>query len=161
MLQAAAAMAVGVGSFCDPPELQGLSHYLEHMLFMGSSKFPDENDYDAFLASHGGASNAYTELVARPPVRPPTPRALWGACVRYRERRVTNLSGSLCSKTRCRRRGAGCSPEVPSESLCVLTAMAAFPRPGTEQEGQPESKKSQIKLGLIVGQNWEPRRRRR
>lgn len=35
------------------------------MLFMGSEKFPDENDYDAFLASHGGASNAYTELVGR------------------------------------------------------------------------------------------------
>jgi Insulinase (Peptidase family M16) len=43
--------------------LQGLSHYLEHMLFMGSEKFPDENDYDAYLASSGGASNAYTELV--------------------------------------------------------------------------------------------------
>ena len=45
--------------------LQGLSHYLEHMLFMGSEKFPDENDYDAYLASSGGASNAYTELVQR------------------------------------------------------------------------------------------------
>ena len=45
--------------------LQGLSHYREHMLFMGSEKFPDENDYDAYLASSGGASNAYTELVRR------------------------------------------------------------------------------------------------
>lgn len=61
--QAAAAMAVGVGSFSDPAEMQGLSHYLEHMLFMGSEKFPDENDYDSFLALHGGASNAYTDLV--------------------------------------------------------------------------------------------------
>lgn len=43
--------------------LQGLSHYLEHMLFMGSKKFPDENEYDAFLARHGGSSNAYTEMV--------------------------------------------------------------------------------------------------
>lgn len=33
--KAAAAMAVGVGSFSDPAQLQGLSHYLEHMLFMG------------------------------------------------------------------------------------------------------------------------------
>jgi nardilysin len=48
-------------NICTP--LQGLSHYLEHMLFMGSEKFPDENDYDAYLASSGGASNAYTELV--------------------------------------------------------------------------------------------------
>lgn len=36
---------------------------LEHMLFMGSETFPDENEYDSFLQSHGGASNAYTELV--------------------------------------------------------------------------------------------------
>jgi hypothetical protein len=63
--RAAAAMAVGVGSFSDPAGLQGLSHYLEHMLFMGSEKFPDENDYDAFLSKHGGSSNAYTELVRR------------------------------------------------------------------------------------------------
>ncbi|KAI8472962.1 MAG: Metalloenzyme, LuxS/M16 peptidase-like protein [Monoraphidium minutum] len=60
--KAAAAMAVGVGSFSDPPRLQGLSHYLEHMLFMGSEAFPDENEYDAFLTKHGGSSNAYTEL---------------------------------------------------------------------------------------------------
>lgn len=43
--------------------LQGLSHYLEHMLFMGSKKYPDENEYDSFLTKHGGASNAFTELV--------------------------------------------------------------------------------------------------
>lgn len=45
---------------------QGLSHYLEHMLFMGSEQFPDENDYDAYLQSHGGSANAFTELVCFP-----------------------------------------------------------------------------------------------
>ena len=44
---------------------QGLSHYLEHMLFMGSKKYPDENEYDSYLTKHGGASNAFTELVGR------------------------------------------------------------------------------------------------
>lgn len=63
-VQAAAALAVGVGSFSDPQQLQGLAHYLEHMLFMGSEKYPDENEYDAFLNKHGGGSNAYTELVS-------------------------------------------------------------------------------------------------
>ncbi|XP_073396481.1 nardilysin-like isoform X2 [Physcomitrium patens] len=58
---AAAAMCVGVGSMADPPEAQGLAHYLEHMLFMGSTKFPDENEYDKFLSQHGGNSNAYTD----------------------------------------------------------------------------------------------------
>lgn len=56
-------MVVGIGSFSDPAAMQGLSHYLEHMLFMGSAKFPDENDYDSFLSKNGGSSNAYTELV--------------------------------------------------------------------------------------------------
>ena len=31
------------------------------MLFMGSSKYPDENAYDAFMSGHGGYSNAMTE----------------------------------------------------------------------------------------------------
>lgn len=42
-----------------------MSHYLEHMLFMGSERFPDENDYDSYLQHHGGAANAYTEMVNR------------------------------------------------------------------------------------------------
>ena len=33
------------------------------MLFMGSKKYPDENEYDSYLTKHGGASNAFTELV--------------------------------------------------------------------------------------------------
>lgn len=59
--RAAAALSVGVGHFCDPRELPGLSHYLEHMLFMGSEKYPDENAYDAYLTQHNGSSNAFTE----------------------------------------------------------------------------------------------------
>ncbi|XP_059626380.1 nardilysin-like isoform X1 [Cornus florida] len=59
--QAAAAMCVGMGSFSDPLEAQGLAHFLEHMLFMGSTEFPDENEYDSYLSKHGGSSNAYTE----------------------------------------------------------------------------------------------------
>ncbi|CAD7699759.1 unnamed protein product [Ostreobium quekettii] len=31
------------------------------MLFMGSTKYPDENEYEAYLTKHGGFSNAYTE----------------------------------------------------------------------------------------------------
>ncbi|KAG6541670.1 hypothetical protein Mapa_016935 [Marchantia paleacea] len=59
--KAAAAMSVGMGSFSDPADAQGLAHFLEHMLFMGSSKFPDENEYDNFLSKHGGGSNAFTD----------------------------------------------------------------------------------------------------
>ncbi|CDY54887.1 BnaA10g27980D [Brassica napus] len=60
--KAAAAMCVAMGSFLDPPEAQGLAHFLEHMLFMGSTDFPDENEYDSYLSKHGGSSNAYTEM---------------------------------------------------------------------------------------------------
>jgi nardilysin len=59
--KAAAALCVGMGSFSDPLEAQGLAHFLEHMLFMGSTDFPDENEYDSYLSKHGGSSNAYTE----------------------------------------------------------------------------------------------------
>eukprot|EP00291_Cryptomonas_curvata_P005896 CAMPEP_0172199716 /NCGR_PEP_ID=MMETSP1050-20130122/28854_1 /TAXON_ID=233186 /ORGANISM="Cryptomonas curvata, Strain CCAP979/52" /LENGTH=1032 /DNA_ID=CAMNT_0012876793 /DNA_START=103 /DNA_END=3197 /DNA_ORIENTATION=- len=58
--RSAASMDVSVGSFSDPEKFPGLAHFLEHMLFMGSEKYPDENEYSAFLAQHGGGSNAYT-----------------------------------------------------------------------------------------------------
>ncbi|KAL4939837.1 hypothetical protein BDV06DRAFT_198031 [Aspergillus oleicola] len=58
--KAAAAMDVNVGSFSDPEDLQGLAHGLEHMLFMGTEKYPVENAYNQYLASHSGSSNAYT-----------------------------------------------------------------------------------------------------
>ncbi|TMW57481.1 hypothetical protein Poli38472_003406 [Pythium oligandrum] len=58
---AAACLTVGVGSMADPDNLRGLAHYLEHMLFMGSAKYPDENEFEAFLSTHGGYSNGTTE----------------------------------------------------------------------------------------------------
>lgn len=59
--RAAASLTVGVGSFSDPPELEGCAHYLEHMVFMGSDKYSDENKYDAYVSAHGGFCNAFTE----------------------------------------------------------------------------------------------------
>lgn len=44
----------------DPPELPGLAHFCEHMLFLGTEKYPAENEYGKFLSEHGGASNAAT-----------------------------------------------------------------------------------------------------
>eukprot|EP00557_Chaetoceros_sp_GSL56_P013042 CAMPEP_0176481116 /NCGR_PEP_ID=MMETSP0200_2-20121128/2644_1 /TAXON_ID=947934 /ORGANISM="Chaetoceros sp., Strain GSL56" /LENGTH=1248 /DNA_ID=CAMNT_0017877291 /DNA_START=89 /DNA_END=3832 /DNA_ORIENTATION=- len=60
--KAAAAMIVGAGSFHDPPFAQGMAHFLEHMLFMGTEKYPGENEYSAFISKNGGCDNAYTEL---------------------------------------------------------------------------------------------------
>ncbi|OQR96462.1 insulin-degrading-like enzyme, metalloprotease family M16A [Achlya hypogyna] len=58
--KSAAAMDVHVGHQSDPDDLLGLAHFLEHMLFMGTEKYPDENSYSQFLSAHGGSSNAYT-----------------------------------------------------------------------------------------------------
>lgn len=59
--KAAATILVGAGSMYDPESCQGLAHFLEHLLFMGSEKYPGENEYDTFVSSHGGSDNAYTE----------------------------------------------------------------------------------------------------
>lgn len=56
----AASLSVHCGSLLDPVSLQGLAHYLEHMCFMGSEKYPSENEYTKFLSQNGGSSNAYT-----------------------------------------------------------------------------------------------------
>ncbi|KAJ2317613.1 metalloprotease, partial [Coemansia sp. RSA 2681] len=57
-----AALDVNVGSLADPPAFQGLAHFCEHLLFMGTTKYPKENDYNAYLSANGGYSNAYTDL---------------------------------------------------------------------------------------------------
>lgn len=56
----AAALSVGAGYLYDPEEKQGLAHYLEHMLFLGTKKYPEVGSYNKFLDEHSGSSNAYT-----------------------------------------------------------------------------------------------------
>jgi insulysin len=58
--KAGAALDVRVGHFDDPEDTPGLSHLLEHMLFLGTKKFPEEDAFDKFLSTKGGMSNAYT-----------------------------------------------------------------------------------------------------
>lgn len=43
--KASAALDVHVGSYFDPEEVPGLAHFLEHLLFMGTEKYPSENEY--------------------------------------------------------------------------------------------------------------------
>ena len=56
----AASMAINAGHFQDPVEAQGLAHFLEHMLFMGTKAFPDPNIFPNFISQHGGHHNAWT-----------------------------------------------------------------------------------------------------
>ena len=56
----AASMAVGVGSLENPENREGIAHFLEHMLFLGTEKFPDVDEYSEYLRTFGGYANAYT-----------------------------------------------------------------------------------------------------
>ena len=56
----AASMDVAVGSFSDPSDLQGLAHFCEHMLFLGTKKYPVEGEYAEYLVTHQGYDNAFT-----------------------------------------------------------------------------------------------------
>lgn len=58
--QAAASMAVNVGHFDDPISRPGMAHFLEHMLFLGTEKYPESGEYHAFINQHGGSNNAWT-----------------------------------------------------------------------------------------------------
>ncbi|KAF5473283.1 hypothetical protein F2P56_009907, partial [Juglans regia] len=46
----AATMDVRVGHFSDPEGLPGLAHFLEHMLFYASEKYPLEDSYSKYIA---------------------------------------------------------------------------------------------------------------
>ncbi len=58
--KSAASMDVSVGSGDDPQDRPGLAHFLEHMLFLGTDKYPKAGDYQAYISRHGGSHNAYT-----------------------------------------------------------------------------------------------------
>jgi insulysin len=58
--QSGGVLTVEVGSWSDPDEYPGLAHFLEHMLFLGTKKYPAEGGYQAYISEHGGITNAFT-----------------------------------------------------------------------------------------------------
>ncbi|WP_333608666.1 insulinase family protein, partial [Arsukibacterium sp.] len=58
--KSAAALTINVGHFDDPAEHQGMAHFLEHMLFLGSAAYPKAGEYQQFITQHGGSHNAWT-----------------------------------------------------------------------------------------------------
>ncbi|SES06428.1 Secreted Zn-dependent peptidases, insulinase-like [Vreelandella subterranea] len=58
--KAAASMNVRVGSAQDPDDLQGLAHFLEHMLFLGTEAYPEVDAYQRYLSRNAGSHNAFT-----------------------------------------------------------------------------------------------------
>ncbi|KAI0836081.1 insulinase-domain-containing protein [Hypoxylon sp. FL0890] len=62
--KASAALDVNAGSFSDDEDMPGTAHAVEHLLFMGTKKYPVENAYDVYLSSHSGSSDAYTKATS-------------------------------------------------------------------------------------------------
>jgi insulysin len=58
--KSSAAIAIPVGQIDDPADREGMAHFLEHMLFLGTKKYPDASEYGNFMQSNGGYNNAYT-----------------------------------------------------------------------------------------------------
>ncbi|KAH8805629.1 Metalloenzyme, LuxS/M16 peptidase-like protein [Xylogone sp. PMI_703] len=92
--KASAAMDVNVGNFSDEEDLSGTAHAVEHLLFMGTKKYPVENAYSQYLSANSGSSNAYTaatstnyyfEVAAKASEKadPSEPSPLYGALDRF------------------------------------------------------------------------------
>ena len=58
--KAAASLDINVGSGSSPPGREGLAHFLEHLLFLGTQRYPEPGEYKDFMLEHGGGDNAYT-----------------------------------------------------------------------------------------------------
>ncbi|WP_311883824.1 MULTISPECIES: pyrroloquinoline quinone biosynthesis protein PqqF [unclassified Pseudomonas] len=58
--RSAAALRVSAGSHDVPLAWPGLAHFLEHLLFLGTERFPAGEGLMAYVQSHGGQVNAST-----------------------------------------------------------------------------------------------------
>ncbi|WP_406227702.1 pyrroloquinoline quinone biosynthesis protein PqqF [Pseudomonas siliginis] len=58
--RSAAALRVAAGSHDVPLAWPGLAHFLEHLLFLGTERFPTDEGLMAYVQRHGGQVNAST-----------------------------------------------------------------------------------------------------
>ena len=59
--KSAAAVSIARGSDHDPDAHPGLAHFVEHMLFIATEKYPEVDAYHEFIEKHGGSWNGYTD----------------------------------------------------------------------------------------------------
>lgn len=83
--KAAASMNVRVGSAQDPDDLQGLAHFLEHMLFLGTEPYPESDAYQRYISNNAGSHNAFTAQQDTNYFFDIEPEALPGALDRFSE----------------------------------------------------------------------------
>ncbi|GAA5862935.1 hypothetical protein JCM3774_006692 [Rhodotorula dairenensis] len=96
--KAAAALGVQVGHLSDPDDLPGLAHFCEHMLFLGTERFPDEAEYKTYLSRNSGSSNAYTSLAETVYHFDVAPAGLAGALSRHAQFFTSPLFTESCTE---------------------------------------------------------------
>ncbi len=55
-----AALSVRKGYWDDPDDIPGMAHFVEHMLFLGTEKYPKEGEFHTFVQENHGLTNAFT-----------------------------------------------------------------------------------------------------
>ena len=58
--KASAALQIPIGGSHDPKGREGMAHFLEHLLFLGTAKYPKAGEFEEFLEQTGGYTNAFT-----------------------------------------------------------------------------------------------------
>ncbi|ORY54263.1 Metalloenzyme, LuxS/M16 peptidase-like protein [Leucosporidium creatinivorum] len=96
--KAAVAMSVGVGHLSDPDDLPGLAHFCEHMLFLGTSHYPEEASYKHYLSQNSGSSNAFTSLAETNYYLDVSPAGLPGALSRHAQFFTSPLFDPSCTE---------------------------------------------------------------
>ncbi|GAA5931722.1 uncharacterized protein JCM15063_001550 [Sporobolomyces koalae] len=96
--KAAASLSVQIGHLSDPDDLPGLAHFCEHMLFLGTEKFPDEAEYKQYLSRNSGSSNAFTSMEETNYYFDVAPAALAGALARHSQFFTSPLFSPSCTE---------------------------------------------------------------
>ncbi|CAD8058440.1 unnamed protein product [Paramecium sonneborni] len=96
--KSAAALNVDVGSLEDPVDRMGLAHFCEHMLFMGTDKYPNENEYQQYISKNAGSTNAFTSELNTNFFFSVANQALEGALDRFAQFFICPLFSDSCTE---------------------------------------------------------------
>ncbi|KAK2722863.1 hypothetical protein QYM36_003159 [Artemia franciscana] len=127
---AAAALSIRVGGFQDPEDLPGFSHFLEHMVFMGSEKYKSENEFDDFVTTHGGNSNAHTACEETVFVFDVLPKYFEGALDRFAQFFISPLLLKDSMERELRAVDSEFEMAVPSDSVRKEQILQSIVPPG-------------------------------
>ncbi|CAK0816543.1 unnamed protein product [Prorocentrum cordatum] len=129
--KAGAALTVNVGMCYERKDLPGLAHFLEHMLFTGTKKYPKESEYSEYIKQNGGMTNANTACYVTNYMFEVKPECLEGI--------VPSLARGcqLCARPELEGRDAstGYLAGGLEQSRCVHDDPPDMQRPETNQDG--------------------------